>query len=386
MTTVLGSLLIILTLGAIVFYLACLGCTLYFFTQPDRALKSDDPPVSIMVPVCGLDAGAWENWSSLCQQDYPNYEVLFGVVDPKDPAVVVLEKLVATFPARSRIKVGLEPRGINHKDSTLSYLLEEAKNEVIIFVDSDIRVNKDYIRTVTAPLTDPEVGMVTCAFVGRNPESLGGAIASYGRCVDFIPSLLLARILDGGLRCAVGATIATRKSTLADYDGLHLNRIGSDYNIGKRAAAAGYRVELSRYILNSDTGKESLRDVFQRELRWARTIRFNRGAQYYTMIFCYGTIFSLPLPFLPGFHTQGIIICAIAWLIRYLQVLIALLLLNCPKLLRWLWIVPLRDFLSVLVWAMGAFGNSVYWRGRRLRVEGDGIISPWDRRGDEVTG
>ncbi len=175
------------------------------------------PAVSILVPVCGVDAGAWENWSSLCTQYYPSYEVLFGVTDPDDPCIPMVKKLVTAFPDRVRLYSGLKPRGINYKDSNLSYLLEKAQHEVIIFADSDIRVHTDYIQTVTAPLADRQVGLVTCAFIGYNPKALGAAIASTGRCFDFIPSLLIARVLDGGLRCAVGATIATRKSTLTNF-------------------------------------------------------------------------------------------------------------------------------------------------------------------------
>lgn len=384
-----ATLLIFLIGGSIVFYLACAFSTQQFFAtlNPTSNIQypkfSEDPPVSMMIPVCGLDAGAWENWSSLCQQNYSDYEILFGVVDPKDAAVPVLEKLVDRFSAarsgsqcdRARLLVGLKPRGINHKDSTLSYLLEEAKHEVIIFADSDIRVHSDYIRTVITPLADPEVGMVTCAFVGRDPQSLGAAMASFGRCFDFIPSLLLARIIDGGLRCAVGTTIATRKTTLADCGGLHLNRIGSDYNLGKRTARSGYRVELSRYVLESDTGKESLGQMFQRELRWARTIRFNRGPQYYTMVFCYGTVYCIPLLLISGFANWAIALSLTTWIVRYAQVFVALFRLDCPKLLRWFWALPLRDVLSLTIWAIGAFGSRAYWRGRRLKIEGDGIIS-----------
>lgn len=373
--TILEILLLILISGSIVFYLACALCTRQFFTSTQEMTDTPTPAVSVMVPVCGLDAGAWENWSSLCTQNYPEYEVLFGVTEPQDAAVEVLSKLVGNYPNQARLFTGLKPRGINYKDSNLSYLLEASQHEVIIFADSDIRVHPDYIRTVTAPLANPDVGMVTCAFIGYNPQSLGAAVASFGRSFDFIPSLLIARIIDGGLRCAVGTTIATRKTTLANYGGLHLNRIGSDYNLGKRAAQAGYRVELSRYVLESDTGDESLGEVFERELRWARTIRYNRGPQYYTMVFCYGTVYCLPLLVLSGFASWAIALSLATWLIRYVQVFVSIFTLRCPQLLRWLWALPLRDLLSLVVWAMGAFGQNVYWRGRRLRVMGDGLIT-----------
>ncbi|MBD2020369.1 glycosyltransferase [Leptolyngbya sp. FACHB-36] len=368
--------LTLLVSGSIAFYVACAVCTQRFFAASNSATKSLGEPVSILVPVCGVDAAAWENWSSLCQQDYPEYEVLFGVVDPTDLAVPLLHRLAETFPDRVRLFIGLEPRGINHKDSTLSYLLEAKRHEVIVFVDSDIQVSSDYLRTVTGPLAEPEVGMVTCAFIGHNPKGLTAALAALGRGCDFIPSALVAQALDGGLKFAVGATIAVRQSSLTDAGGLHLSRIGSDYNLGKRMAQAGYRVELSRYVLESDTGHETLRDLFQRELRWARTIRFNRGPIYYTLPICYGTVFCLPLLLFTGWQPWAIALSLITLIIRISQAGVALVALNCPNLLRWLWLLPLRDLLSVAVWAIGAVGRSVYWRGRKLEIQSDGIITP----------
>lgn len=381
------TLLIVLILGSIAFYLACAFFTNQFFQEgangarkfpnyspPPHSPLPTPPPVSILVPIRGLDAGATENWASLCVQNYPEYEVLFGVVDLDDPAIPVLQELAVQFPGIVRLFTGLEPRGINHKDSSLSYLLEAARYDWIIFVDSDIRVHQNYIHTVTAPLSDKRVGMVTCAYIGYNPQSLGAAIASFGRCFDFIPSLLIARAIDGGLKCAVGTTIATRRDALINYGGLQMNRIGSDYNIGKRAAQAGYIVELSKYVLESDTGREGIHEVYQRELRWARTIRFNRGLQYYTMVFCFGTVFCWPLLLITGFASWAIALTIATYLIRYGQVYLALIRMQAPNLLSWLWALPLRDLLSFLVWAAGSYGQQVYWRGRKLQVYEDGLI------------
>jgi len=381
---VLQEVLVLLIVGGMVFYLACAVFTDRFFVAASvapawQSPTAAAPPVSILVPVCGLDAGAWDNWTSLCTQNYPNYDVLFGVVDPNDPAVPTLKKLATQYPEKVNVFTGLEPRGINHKDSSLSYLLEETANQFLIFVDSDIRVHPDYIHTVTQPLLqDEKVGMVTCAFIGYNPQSLGAAIASFGRCFDFIPSLLIARAIDGGLKCAVGTTIATRRDALTQYGGLHLNRIGSDYNIGKRAAQAGYIVELSPYVLESDTGTETIREVYQRELRWARTIRFNRGVQYYSMIFCYGSVFCLPLLLISKFATWTIALTGACWLTRYVQVRVSMRAMNAPNLRRWLWALPLRDGLSFLIWLAGSYGQKVFWRGRSLRVYQDGLITRWE--------
>ncbi len=365
--------------GSLLFYAACIWFTWRFF-QPVSSLPTlptlpqPRPGVSVLVPVRGLEPAAWENWVSLCEQNYPTYEVLFGVVDVDDPAVPLLRQLEATYPERVRLFVGLSPRGINQKDSTLTYLLEVACHEVIVFVDSDIWVQPDYLHIVTTPLANPEVGMVTCAFVGHAPRFVGAAIASLGRCCDFIPSALIARALDGGLRFAVGATIAMRRTVLEAAGGLHVSRIGSDYNLGKRTAAAGYRVELSRYLLEADTGNESLGALLRRELRWARTIRFNRGRIYYAQVLCFGTVLSLLLVLVTGFASWAIALLSLTLSVRYLQAAIAIYCMNCRGLWRWLWLLPLRDWLNVGVWFWGAVGDRVTWRGRRLRIYEDGLI------------
>ncbi len=368
--------LVFLILGSIAFYLACAWFTYRFFSAASGSSATCEEPVSVLVPICGLDEGAIENWSSLCTQAYPCYEVLFGVVDPNDPAVPVLNQLQAQFPNQVQVFVGLPPRGINHKDSTLSYLLEKTKYETLVFADSDIRVPPTYIRTVTAPLD--RVDVITCAYVAHDPQFFTSAVASLGRCCDFIPSALIARAIDRGLQFAIGVTIALRKTTLMSFGGLHLNRIGSDHNLGKRAAKAGYKVELSQLVLESDTGKERIDDLFQRELRWSRTIRFNKGAIYYSMIFCYGTVFCLPLLLASGFSAWAIALSIFTYVVRYTQSLFAIFSMNCPNLLRWLWALPFRDGLSFVIWAVGGIGREAYWRGRRLRIEGDGLIQQID--------
>ena len=378
--------LLFLIVASLVFYIWCGICTRRFFANTREKPSVGDQPVSLLVPVCGVDQGARENWTSLCQQDHENYEVLFGVMNPQDPAVPILEELVAQssdLPKaggeanRVRLHFCLEVRGINHQISNLMHLLEVAQHEIVIFADSDIRVLPKYLSTVTAPLSDPSVGVVTCAYRDHAPKFLGAALASLGRCIDFIPSVLVARSLDGGLRFAIGPTIATRKSVLAKIGGLQkvVNRIGSDYHIGNMAAAAGYRVELSKYILDNDCGRETIWHVFLRELRWARTIRLNRGSQYYGLGFCYGTVYCIPLLLLSGFGSWAVIVCFATFTIRTVQVMVAIQSMDCPKLFLWLWAMPIRELMSFAVWLGGSFGRSVYWRGRRLQVGAEGILT-----------
>jgi ceramide glucosyltransferase len=370
-----GILLILIT-GAVGFYIGCVRCTRRFFARKPLPGKSSQP-VSILIPVCGLDQGARQNWSSFCQQDYDSYEVLFGVMDPQDPAVPLLKELVDCFPQRAQLIFCQEVRGINHQISNLMHLLEAAQHEVVIFADSDIRVGPDYLQQVVAPLADPAVGIVTCTYVDHNPQRLGAALAALGRCVDFIPSLLVARSLDGRLSFALGPTIATRKAVLDKIGGLSdiVNRIGSDYHIGRRVANAGFQVQLSHYILENDCGQETVFHVFQRELRWARTIRWNRGNQYYGLGFSYGTVYSFLLVLASGFQPWTLAVCLAVLALRLGQATVAIRSLNCLKLLRWLWAIPLRDIMSLAIWVAGTVGQTVHWRGRWLQVGAGGMLT-----------
>lgn len=370
----------ILIIGAIVFYAACAFFTWKFFRVTENSPHNFDQPVAILVPIKGVDAGAWKNWASLCEQDYPNYRVYFGAMDPSDPAVSIAQAIVEKYPGRASLTTGLPSRGPNHKDSNVSYLLEQLQaehpeTEWVIFTDSDIYVEPDYIRRVTAPLHRPKVGMVTCSYIARNPRYLGAALASLTRCCDFTPSVLLAKQLDGGMKLGIGVTMAVKRSALEAAGGIVFNRIGSDYNLGKRIDAAGYTVELSRYVLESDTGNESIAAVFERELRWSRTIRFNKGPIYYTQIFCFGTVFALVLLVLTGFAAWAVGLAVFTFLIRYLQAQITIVMMDAPQLGRWFWLLPLRDGMSFVIWLMGGYGRSIFWRGRQLRIQGDGVIT-----------
>ena len=372
----------ILILGSLVFHWICIYCTIDFFNRKpidDREVEVSG--VSVLVPICGLDDQAWENWSSLCCQiDCDRYEILFGVADPNDPAIPVLKALQATYPDRVQILIDLPPRGVNYKDSTLSYLLEHCQYDWLIFADSDIRVKPTYIHDVVAPLVADRADLITCAFIARNPKYLGSALASLNRCCDFIPSALVARKLDGGLRFAIGMTIALSRETLERSGGLHLDRIGSDYNLGKRVAKAGFRVELFHQVLESDTGNENLRDLYQRELRWSRTIRFNRGRVYYAMVFCFGGLYGFPLLMTINHPVWAILILGVTLITRYTQAFVACWVMGAPRLLRWFPWLLLRDSLSFWTWLVGGVGQTVVWRGRRLRIVQDGVIQEQARR------
>jgi ceramide glucosyltransferase len=322
-----------------------------------------------------MDAATWQNLLSFCRQEFEAYELLIGTVDDNDPVVPLLRRLAALYPDRVRLFIGLAPRGPNHKDSILAHLLEAARYDIAVFADVDMRPRPGYLKMVTAPLEDPSVGLVTCVYADRNPGSVSQAMASLGRCADFIPNLLLGEALAGGLRFGVGVTLATRRQTLNAAGGLCVNRIGSDYNLGRRIAESGYRVVLSSEVLDWATEREPFRQLFLRELRWARTTRWNHGAQYYGVALCYGTIYSLALILVAGGASWSLALAFVAFAARTSQSMVCLRAFDCRELWHWLCLLPARDGLSLAVWIGGTYGRNVVWRGRRLRIQADGLIT-----------
>ena len=366
----------VLVMLSALYYSCCALATWVYFRRRAPAPAGPSLPASILIPVCGLEEGAREKWESFCRQDYPEYEVLFGVREPHDPAIPVLEELAARYPDRARCFVRPEVLGTNYQISNLIHLLREARFEAVVLTDSDMRVEPHYLRTVVAPLSDPGLGLVTCGYKNNRPRSLGAAMATLGRCVDFIPQVLLARWKDGRFRFALGATLATRREVLAQIGGLEavLNRIGSDYHIGRLTSEAGYRVELSRYVLENDAGAETVGDVYRRELRWARTIRMNRGPEIYGLAITHGTMYSLALVAAAGGREYSLILLVAVWGARLVQAATAFQCLGARGLFRWLWSLPLREAMNFAVWLQSLLGNEVQWRGRKLRLKPGGVL------------
>jgi ceramide glucosyltransferase len=370
------SVLILLVICSAIFYVMTGVVVRQFAQECHQSYPMVDPGgVSLLIPVRGLDEDAATNWHSFCQQNHPQYEVIFGVMEPDDPAVPTLQQLLNSYD-HVRLIYCLQIHGINYQISNLIHLLDSARYETIVFADSDIRVTPDYLANVTAPLQLPEIGLVTCGYMDHHPRFLGAALASLNRCVEFLPAFLLGRALDGGLRFALGPTIATRKEVVRAWGGLEqvVNRIGSDFHMGRLARRAGFRVELSGYILDNCCGRESVPQVLQRELRWARTIRLNRGAQYYGLGATFGLIYGGVLLLTTGLAVWSVLLVLVLYSLRVAQAGIAIHTFRCPGLYPWLWALPLRDVLSFGVWLAGAWGQRVYWRGRWLVIQPGGTL------------
>src|SRR5579863_9568102 len=292
---------IIAALGAAsssAYYLLCLWSASAFLRQrrDEMSLPAQTfPPVSILKPLKGVDPEIYQSFRSHCLQDYPDYEIIFGVSDPNDPAVASVRQLQNEFPARSiRLIVCPNILGANVKVSNLAQMVAEARHQHLLVNDSDIRVESDYLRRVMAPLANPQVGMVTCLYRGVAAATLGSRIESLGISADFCAGVLAARQLEGGLGFGLGSTMVFRRADLKKIGGFEsfADYLADDYELGRRIAGLGFQVKLSEVVVETNLPAYSVPEFLSHQLRWARGVRDSRAGGYFGLVLTFGFLWS----------------------------------------------------------------------------------------------
>lgn len=325
------------------------------------------PAVTILKPLKGVDPFIWESFVSHCEQEFPQYQLVFGVSDPEDPAVGVVSRLKDKYPERQIDLVICERiLGTNTKVSTLVQMLASAKHPMLLVNDSDIRVPTDYLRRVVARLNDESVGLVTCLYRGIAGNTLGSRLEALGISTDFAPGVLSARLLEHGLRFGLGSTLALRRTDLDEIGGFEvlLDYLADDYELGRRIAALGKRVELSEVVVETFLPAYSMRQFFQHQLRWSRTIRDARRWGYVGVSLTFGLAWAV---LMLAFSHRAPWAWAVASLTLAARVAVAMIcagaVLSDEGSLRDLYLLPLRDLIAPAVWALGFAGNRISWRG-----------------------
>jgi ceramide glucosyltransferase len=363
-----------------VYYLLAIYCSARYFrvARGENPPNTDfTPPISCLKPIRGLDEDAYENYASFCRQDYPEYEIVF-CVDADDPALPVLEKLIADFPERKiRLLFGSGRNAINDKVARLVRLVSEARYELLVITDGDIRVGPDYLRAVAHPFRDPKVGGATTLYVSTEETSFVQELQSIGMISDFFAGILVAWQLDG-IKFMFGQSIVTTRQRIAGFGGYEVieNRPADDLNVGRLVAAQGYEVKLLPYIVKTVADFQSLKDLFYKRVRWMTVMRLMRRRGHQGLIFTWGLIWALiavavhpTLPIAIGYLGGYIVMrVVLTWLIGIHGMRQKGL---WPKML----LIPLWDAVAFMIW-VASFGRSVIrWRGYEYYIR-DGILVP----------
>lgn len=336
-----------------------------------RPAAAEAPPVSILKPVRGLDHDSYGNFLRFTQLEYPSYEILFGVADEDDPVIPVIQRVMAECPACAiRLLVGAPALGESSKVNKLCRLAREARYDVLVINDSDIRVEPGYLRAVTAPLADPGVGLVTSLYTGIRDGSLGADLESLAIGTDFAPSVIVAWRLEG-VRFALGATMAIARSTLAAIGGFEalVDYCAEDFELGRRVAAHGLRVELLGTPVRSES-VTSTSAFLRHALRWAVTRRHSRPGGHWGFIVTQGLPWTVAAVCVAPSATVAVIYPAAYLALRLtLAWTVGVRGLDDRGLLRRWWLVPVYDALAFGVWAVSLFRNRIDWRGRRFDLD-----------------
>lgn len=368
-------------LSSAIYYFICLWTAAAFSQrrqQQSSPLQSDSlPAVSILKPLKGMDPEIYDSFRSHCLQDYPEYEIIFGVSDPQDPAIASVDWLRRDFPkCNIRLVVCTEILGANLKVSNLEQMVRVAHYDHLVVNDSDILVDSDYLRNVIAPLGDPHVGMVTCLYRGIAAPTLGSKLEALG-ITDFCSSVLVAEQLERGLHFGLGSTLAFRRAELNRIGGFKsmVDFLADDYELGRRIAGLGRKILLSETVVETHLPAYDVGHFLSHQLRWARGVRDARRSGYIGLVSTFGIAWALLAVLAAGASPWSWLVLAAMLLLRtVLGFVVCRSVLQDEEGVERLWLLSLRDLIAVAIWIASFTGHTVTWRGDRFQLKNGRLI------------
>ncbi|MEH2297555.1 MAG: bacteriohopanetetrol glucosamine biosynthesis glycosyltransferase HpnI [Nostoc sp.] len=374
--TIINVLLLVLCLSTVLFYCYGIYAAITFANHLDLIDPEFHPPVTILKPICGLDKYAYENFASFCQQNYPEYQMIFGVCDPEDPAIKVVKKIIQQFPDIDiHLVVSDRIIGTNLKVSNLANAVAAAKHEILVIADSDTRVGTDYLQRVIQPLKDHKVGVVTCMYRSL-AQGWVATLEAIATATHFHAGVLVSNQLEG-TKFACGSTIVIGKQVLKAIGGFEAiaDYLADDFQLGYLPGKIGYKVVLSNYVVDHVLGSTTLADAIRRQIRWTRCIRVSRPWGYLGLLFTHGTVASLLFLMATKGSIAGWIGLVITWMMRLLMGwIVGVNILNDLNTKKFFWVIPLRDLIQFAIWCYGFLGNTITWRGQRLKLTKGGKL------------
>lgn len=371
---ILTTALAILLAGSLVYCVLIVVATQRFLSARIPAPGSK-PPVSILKPLCGYDEGLEENLRSFFVQDYPEYEVLLGVHTADDPAAPVAEKVIREFSGSvsARLIVTGESSIPNAKSFSLNRLVREARHDLLVMGDSDIRVNPQLLPHLAQEFQDEHIGVISCPYLAVPGKTIWSRLEAVGMNTELLGGVMIARMMEG-MRFALGCTSAVRRSVLEEMGGFNYLQefLAEDFVMGHRAAELGHGVLFSSYVIEHRIGSQGMMRNLGHRLRWARSTRRSRPAGYWGQIFTYPLAWAL---LLWAVHHAAWPVVLLTLLVRgTAAIATARYVLHDPVTQKQWWLLPLQDLLGFLVWISGFVGDTIVWRGRTCTVLRDGRL------------
>jgi ceramide glucosyltransferase len=366
-----------------IYYLLAIYSTIKFLRAASSTVYDSTftPPVSCLKPVKGLDEDDYQNYASFCRQDYPEYEIVF-CVDEGDAALPIIEKLILDFPERSiRILLGSGREALNDKVARLVRLSHEAKHDLFVISDNDVRVRPDYLRTVVSPFRDSKVGGGTCLYRSATEKSGVQLLQSVGMTSDFFAGIMVAWKLDG-VKFAFGQTILARREAIESFGGYEAleSRPADDLLVGRSIAEQGYEVVLLPYVVEAVPDFKSLEDLLLKRLRWMTVMRMMRPWGHFGLIFTWGLPWAVlavgigrtwPIAV---FYFGGVAATRI-----FMTWLLGRHLLNCVLTWKKMILIPVWDLTAFGIWLVSFSRSTIKWRGINYSIR-NGLLEEVSRK------
>lgn len=343
----------------------------------------ESPAVTLYKPLHGAEFRLRKNLESFFCQDYPTFQIVFGVGSETDPAAAVVRDLIRAYPdIDAELVIDATQNGLNPKVSNLINMDKVAKHDLMIISDSDMIVEPDYIKRVVSGFSDPQVGLVTCLYKGTPAPDLASHLGAMFISQWFAPSALIPATF-GDVRNCFGATMAVKRPQLDEIGGLKalVGNLADDYILGRLILGAGYQIRLAPVMVENHVHETSLKSLVLHELRWARTIRSVEPLGFLSTFLTDAIPLSLVTGFLAfqsGYEAHwSVVPFAVAYLTRMLLHFSTKSTFSSKQSLS-LWIIPVRDILSFFIRLLCYTGRKVNWRDTELSVDKGGELTNFD--------
>ena len=359
-------------IGGSIYGILCLLTIRLFCAQNQPPLPSPShwPPVTILKPVCGLEKNQKRNLRSACRQDYPDFQVVFSVQDPRDPAIPALKEVQQEYPERVYVAIENRAVGLNGKINNLLGALPHALHDILVISDSDVYLSPDYLRNIIPPLTDPDVGFVCTLYKATSARHWFEKMELLTMNADFIPSVVFAYVT-GTAKFCLGSSVAFRRSSLRDVGGLEAlaDYLVEDYEMGRRLWGSGKRMVLVPYIVDTVVDLKNPSQWWDHHVCWDKKTHAAEPRGFWITITTRAIPFAFIFAILRGADTIGLAVLIGALLFRMATAAAtAGWGMKDMETLKSLALLPVRDMAAVASWALALIRKEIVWRGSKMTV------------------
>lgn len=333
------------------------------------------PFISILKPVKGIDDGAFENFASFCEQDYPCFEIIFGIKNKNDPVIPLIEKLRREYPdVQIKLVVSNNRIGLNPKINNLENAYRESSGEIIILSDSDVRVDKNYLSAIVEPLRKNEVGVVTNLSIFKGAKGFFSGVSNLA--YNSLMTLFLIPAKFDRLSLACGSSMAIKRGVLEEIGGFKpvADIIPEDTYMSYLVIDRGYKIRTSSRPVFIVKERSCFSNEYDHGIRWMLNVKKHS----IPLMFLAPIFFPMPFALLCYLYYGGntsLLLLLITIISRYSVIsLISLKLVKDKNLINYFPWVPVAEAFALIFWLIAFAVNRVRWRGMEYMVRKGGRL------------